>query len=180
MNFAKTDPFVFSDFTSTASENYWSLGNIYHLVSFFDGTTVSSGKSSIGLVKCVRGENKMLSKEVLQSGDLFVDVLDGSWNDVVFWQYDSAQIDVDWEDALAYCSNVTENGLSGFRLPTVVELQSFVFASLYAIPPYVGNGSFWTSTTVHATPTNAYTVDFETGNVSMTGKTGTNFVICVQ
>ena len=106
----------------------------------------------------------------------------------VFWQYDSAQIAVDWEDALAYCSTLVvggggaagSGGLSGFRLPTVVELQSFVFESLYTVPPLVGSGSFWTSTTVHATPANAYTVDFETGNVSMTGKTGTNFVICVK
>jgi len=188
MSYSKPVPLIFDDFTGSVSENYVSVGYWYHTVLMSDGTTLQTEKSSAGLVKCVRGMERFANREIFQSDDIFVDVLDNTVPATVFWQYDSAQIEVDWEDALTYCSTLVVggggasggDGLSGFRLPTVVELQSFAFESLYTVPPLVGSGTFWTSTTVHATPVSAYTVDFATGNVNLTGKTGTNFVICVK
>jgi hypothetical protein len=179
MNYAKSAPLIFDVFTASVSGNYLSGGIVGAMrVSLINGTVTQS--TSFGKVKCVRSEFPYVDKTIFQSGDLFINILDPVVPKTVFWQYDSAQIEVDWEEALSYCSNVSEGGISGFRLPTVVELQSFAFESLYTVPPLVGSGTFWTSTTVHATPVSAYTVDFATGNVSMTGKTGTNFVICVK
>jgi hypothetical protein len=175
MNYEKSSPLIFDVFTDSVSEHY--LVSTMR-VSLTNGTATQS--TSYGKVKCVRSEFSFEDKEIFQSGDLFINILDPAVPKSVFWQYDSSQSAVDWEDALFYCSNITENGMSGFRLPTVTELQFFASESLLAMSPYVGSGSFWTSTTVHATPASAYTVDFETGNVNLTGKTGAGFVICVK
>lgn len=180
MHFAQNSPLTHSDFTSTQSENYWSIGYIYHLISMSDGSTQVSNKTSVGNVKCVRGANQYPESEIISKDDLYVSVLDRSSNTLVFWQYDSTQTAVTWENALNYCENVTENGLDGFRLPTIVELQGFVFESLYNDPKVTDTGSFWTSTTLDSDPANAYIVDFSTGNSNYSSKAGTALVMCVK
>lgn len=98
----------------------------------------------------------------------------------IFWYYDNLKPATTWLSALADCSAISENGLTGLRLPTVNELPSLVNrAELNALIPEL-SGTFWTSTTVHATATEAYTVDFTTGNVTKTDKTNSAFVICIE
>ena len=183
INYFETASLLFDNFTNSEAEDY--LSDRYTMASMNEGTVITTDKSSIGLVKCVRGEELFRDGEVFESGELLVDILDETAGKIIFWQYDSSQTADDWEAALDYCSNFTiggvvGGGLSGFRLPTVVELQYFASKSLSKYPQIIDTGTFWTSTTFNADPTNAYTVDFSNGNVSYVDKTGTAFVMCVK
>ncbi|MGI6394143.1 MAG: DUF1566 domain-containing protein [bacterium] len=182
MNFAKPAPLIFDYFPF--------LSNDYFLISGSEKTTIavwmSTGMSSSALsgkVVCVSDPGGMSPKgsllktdNIFKADNLFINIIDPEIPKTVFWQYDNAQSAVSWEEALGYCSNIEENGVSGFRLPTVTELQFFASKS----SEHIETGVFWTSTTVHATPSNSYTIDFATGNIGMATKTGNNFVICVK
>lgn len=180
MDLGTAAPVILSEFTGTLQQPYFATGNGYHQVSMADGTQSVVLKSGAGYVKCVRGDILFPDSEIIIDGNLFVNILDPVSFNAVFWQYDSSNPALDWENALDYCSGITERGLSGFRLPTYNELLWFLNESVYADPDIISSGTFWTSTTVHADPSKAYSVDFETGNVQTSGKTGSAFVICVK
>lgn len=174
-------PVIRPDFTNTAvSGNYWSAGMGYYLTSMSDGTVAKADKSSSGYVKCVRGEQLFAESEIIIDGNLYADILDPVSFKAVFWQYDDTNPSMNWEDALDHCSNITESGISGFRLPSYNELLWFVNESIYADPDLISSGSFWTSTTVYSIPSEAYSVDFATGSVETAAKTGSAYVICVK
>ncbi|HPS31787.1 MAG TPA: DUF1566 domain-containing protein, partial [bacterium] len=137
-------------------------------------------KSSSGYLKCVRGGQLFAESEIIIDGNIYADILDPVSFKVVFWQYDEMNPSMNWENALDHCANMTENGISGFRLPSYNELLWLVNESVYADPDLISSGEFWASTTVSSVPSEAYIVDFETGNVQTSGKTGSAFVICVK
>lgn len=80
-----------------------------------------------------------------------------------------------WEDAMAYCENLTLAGNANWRLPNFRALQTLVDDTRFqpAMDPVFSGGwdmDYWSSTTVEYTPTNARAVMFENGNSSVGGK----------
>jgi hypothetical protein len=184
MNFAKTPPLMHSDFADTAIDSYWTTD--IALFSMADGTVVNSDPSEYKFVKCVRGEATECigcqRNSIIKEGQLYVDVLDDVTFEIVFWYFDDADTAVNWENALGYCSAVSENGMSNFRLPTVMELHSLVERSSMpaSLIDTLHSDIFWTSTTSHAQNDNAFVVDFSNGDVVLNAKTGSAFVICIK
>jgi hypothetical protein len=90
-----------------------------------------------------------------------------------------------WEAALDNCANKTVSGTAGWRLPSLVELNSVRDATLP--PPYVPalfNGvqlaSYWSATTVASTPDAAWDVRLANGLVSRSSKGSFLLVWCVR
>ncbi|HSW59384.1 MAG TPA: DUF1566 domain-containing protein, partial [bacterium] len=184
MDFAKTAPLIHSDFVNTQSGNYWTVDST---VSLSDGSISGGVPTEDGFVKCVRGDGSGCAGceryNFLEMDKLIVDLVDVDTNEVVFWYFDDLASAVDWEDALDYCSGVTENGLSNFRLPTINELHSLVDRSASnpaALVSSISPDKFWTSTTVHSQNSSGYVVDFSNGFVEHHAKTATAYVICVK
>jgi len=89
-----------------------------------------------------------------------------------------------WDDAKAYCASLVLDGQSGWRLPTVKELQSLVDvrsrqpATDPAIFP--GVGELWASSGIANDPTLAWSVSFEQGQTVPTVVTVKDQVRCVR
>ena len=100
--------------------------------------------------------------------------------------YASSYCTYSWQNALKYCSNLTMDGKSDWRLPNVKELQSIV---KYISPaPTIDTTSFlntksdgyWSATTYASSPTNAWVVTFYDGNVYSNTKSYSYYVRCVR
>jgi hypothetical protein len=96
-----------------------------------------------------------------------------------------------WADATGSCVNKTVGGTVGWRLPSVVELNSvrdpslpapFVPASAFTIggTPGVQLYGYWSATTDAANPPFAWLVVFITGSVSANDKTVNLLAWCVR
>ena len=90
-----------------------------------------------------------------------------------------------WDGALDNCLNRTIAGTSGWRLPSVVELNSLRDSSLP--PPYVPAIfssvqmlNYWTATTVTSAPDAAWDVRLGNGLIGRSGKAGWYLVWCVR
>ena len=90
-----------------------------------------------------------------------------------------------WEDAIDYCEILVYAGYSNWRVPNVNELRSLLhlgstpYAWLNnANTPFSGinSGYYWTSTTRAATPTYAWFVAINNGEVSYLPKDDTRYV----
>ena len=83
-----------------------------------------------------------------------------------------------WQAALQYCRDLTLDGKS-WRLPNRNELQSLMDYTVTAPRinqqafPNASTGNFWTSSTVHGSSSQAWTIDFSTGIAAPNGKGGT-------
>ncbi|MEI6805481.1 MAG: DUF1566 domain-containing protein, partial [Myxococcaceae bacterium] len=87
------------------------------------------------------------------------------------WQQNASETAMNWTDALAYCANQTTGGLSGWRVPNVIELQTLIdFTN--GIAPYVNKvvfpsmpaSQFWSSTPDVGNAGNSWQVYFSSGN----------------
>jgi hypothetical protein len=91
-----------------------------------------------------------------------------------------------WANAVAYCPTLTLAGHSDWRLPTQIELMSIVdlgqsnpsINSTYF--PSTPSNYFWSSSPVAGSPSDAWVVDFFTGNTNDIAVSGTYPVRCVR
>lgn len=87
------------------------------------------------------------------------------------WQQGIVPLDVNWDEATAYCRNLNLQG-GGWRLPTMKELQTIVdyTRSSPAIDADAFPGTpslpFWTSSTTHGRPELRLLVFFGRGNTN--------------
>jgi hypothetical protein len=98
----------------------------------------------------------------------------------LMWQKAAAPADYSWEQALAYCDNLTLAGYSDWRLPTSKELQSIAcygtkthFRGSDYFPDTRMDGYWnghWSSTLFPENPVCAYLVDFKEGKISFSEK----------
>lgn len=90
-----------------------------------------------------------------------------------------------WTEAISYCVNKTVGGTIGWRLPSVIELNSVRDPSLLAgWVPTVFSGvqgkGIWSATTVAGISTQAWLVDFSGGVVVIFNKGTSGWVWCVR
>lgn len=92
-----------------------------------------------------------------------------------------------WSNAKTYCTNLNLNG-SGWRLPTVKELLTLVDVadqnpsidnSMSGFPT-APSGVFWSATPQAGSPSQAWSVDFLTGETAVDGVAGPSRVRCVR
>ena len=92
-----------------------------------------------------------------------------------------------WLTANFYAYDITVGGRDGWRLPTVEELKSLVdrTQSNPALPsghPFtnVQSGFYWSSTTSVDLTSDAFAVNFSSGDMGNGGKSGSLYVWCVR
>jgi uncharacterized 2Fe-2S/4Fe-4S cluster protein (DUF4445 family) len=103
------------------------------------------------------------------------------WQDTLFSEKSSE----DWDDAIAYCEQLSLDGMKKWRLPTFSELLYIVDytrsdPAIQAVFTYVNQGTYWTSVDFSATKSRAWTIDFRTGKTYYSYKTTNHSVRCVK
>lgn len=91
-----------------------------------------------------------------------------------------------WDNANAYCSNLTHGGYNDWRLPSIEELQTIVDKNRYS--PAISSSftnvatsdSYWSSTTYAGNTSYAWFVFFNPGNTYFNAKTNSYYVRCVR
>lgn len=101
------------------------------------------------------------------------------------WQKGDDAIPRNWQDALAYCENLSLDSKTDWRLPNIRELKSIVDVSRYypAIDPALSCqlSSYWSATTVADYPAaNGWIVFFANGDDNWDVKSRGYFVRCVR
>jgi hypothetical protein len=96
----------------------------------------------------------------------------------LYWQPEAPSLTYTWQQAKDYCSSLKLAGISGWRLPSLVELFSLIDDTTSgvnidsaAFPAAQGGGGFWSSSVYAGTPNYAWGVSFSggfTGKVIMT------------
>jgi hypothetical protein len=113
----------------------------------------------------------------------------------LMWQDDSeAKTNKkDWDNAKAYCENLTLGGFSDWRLQNIYELttlldntkfssQSWGHSTIYVIDGIenINSDSYWSSTTYADDTAYAWVVNFGNAGTSNSNKTSTRNVRCVR
>ena len=176
-------------FPNTVASYYWSSTpladgtNYAWNVYFYGGYVDFNDKTNYGYVRAVRsGQSRSLDNLVINGdGTVVTDTNTG-----LMWQQATAPGTYTWQQALAYCDNLTLAGHSDWRLPTWKELQSIVDYSVYN--PSIGAAFFtntvvpnyWSSTTYADSTGGAWYVYFNYGSISLNNKTGNYSVRAVR
>lgn len=104
------------------------------------------------------------------------------------WQKDADDITRTWADANSYCSGLTLGGLTGWRLPELVELQSIMDLSVDTSngapavnPLFTGTKAdvYWTSTPDADSTANAWILNFSTTEDDVADKATPHYTLCV-
>ncbi len=105
----------------------------------------------------------------------------------LMWQDDSAakSVQKDWEDAKAYCQNLTHGGYNDWYLPTISELESL--ADYSKVNPAIKEGFknvassvYWSSSPYVSDSQYAWYVYFNFGNSGYYDKTNEFYVRCAR
>ena len=115
-----------------------------------------------------------------KSGDIVTDSITG-----LEWQDNTIGEEMEWQEAITYCEDLSLGGYSDWRLPNINELRSIVDRDKYnpAIVSAFTNFSssyYWSSTTYEHNSNNAWIVSFYYGNVSYNNKNDSYLVRCVR
>ncbi len=104
----------------------------------------------------------------------------------LIWQKIQSPNTMTWEEALVYSKNLTLSNLTGWRLPSLKELQSLNNKSLTkpsfdkTFFPNCITGNYWSSTTLQNTSAKAWDLNTEYGIVSYNDKTLKENVLVVR
>jgi hypothetical protein len=104
----------------------------------------------------------------------------------LIWQQEDDNTGRTWEQALAYCENLTLDSQADWRLPNIKELESIaddsrVFPAIdTAAFPNTDSSGCWSSTTYAGYTDLAWYVDFYDGNVYIDDKYGSYYARCVR
>ena len=104
----------------------------------------------------------------------------------LMWQREDDNTSRTWENALAYCQNLTLGGHSDWRLPTRRELVSIVDYSVSSpsidstVFPGTNSSVYWSSSTDAYSTYNAWSVYFNGGVVYGNSKGDDFYVRCVR
>jgi hypothetical protein len=175
-------------FTNTAASFYWSSTTDSSYidaacnVDFSNGSLYDGGyKGNSYYVRAVRG--------VQFANASFVDNGNGTVTDRstgLMWQQAAAPGTMTWEQALAYCENLTLAGHTDWRLPNRNELQSIVDftrdnpAINTTFFPGTGVSFYWSSTTCADNTAYAWHVYFCGGLMINGNKSSSSFVRAVR
>ncbi|TGL79173.1 DUF1566 domain-containing protein [Leptospira yasudae] len=192
--------FPSSGFPDSIANYYWSStlrrSNPYYAwgVNYNYGAAGSFVRSNTNNIRCVSGSGGAAQ---VQSDPGDQTIVDSTSN--LVWQKCSAGLSgatcntgtatkPNWATALSYCNTLNLAGRS-WRLPTVKELGSIVdVSSTSAIVaanatyfPNTKNSYYWTSSSYAPSPGNAWTVFFQTGEMTpFSSKSGTAYVRCIS
>ena len=105
----------------------------------------------------------------------------------IYWQdnQESMESSEDWDDAVAYCSNLSLDGMKEWRLPTFKELLSIVdfgrvHPAINKAFEFTNDDTYWSATGFALTSSRAWIIDFRTGE-SYYSYTSTNHTVrCVK
>ncbi|MCG6167179.1 DUF1566 domain-containing protein [Leptospira sp. FAT2] len=186
-------------FPDSIANYYWSStlrrSNPFYAwgVNFNYGASGSFVRSNTNNIRCVSGSggsNQTLSDPGDQT------IVDSTSN--LIWQKCSAGLSgntcatgtatkPNWSTALSYCNSLSGGGRI-WRLPTAKELSSIVdisstsntLAASSVYFPNTKNSYYWTSSSYAPSASNAWTVFFQTGEMTpFSSKSGTAYVRCV-
>ena len=187
VNYARHDPAVDTAFFSSLSDEYWSStpfaaasSGAWALV-FTDGDDQLPVKSSSEYVRCVRGDSSFVHNFQDNGDQTVTDQGTG-----LMWENDSSvnTQTMTWEEALAYCENLTLGGYSDWRLPNIQELRSIVDYTRHdpAIDPLFLSQSdwYWSSTSQPPFPSWAWVTYFARGSCYQDLKSGSHYARCVR
>ena len=103
----------------------------------------------------------------------------------LIWQREDDGIKRNWEDAKRYCSNLSLDGYSDWRLPTMEEL--YYLGDMTKVKPAIDtnyfsvkNSWYWSSTTYKNDSSNAWHVHFEGGYDFWGNKSNKYLALCVR
>ncbi len=147
-----------------SSTNYGSAFTAWQVYFYNFGFTSTTPKSNQGYAVAVRGP-KSDDPVLADNGETVTDIKTG-----LMWFKASQRAD-DWESAIKYCETLSAAGHDDWRLPNRNELQSLIDYSKSkpaidkVLFPDTNSASYWSSTTQAFLTTNAWLVDFTSGNV---------------
>ena len=179
-------PSIDTTYFPDAEERYWSSTTYVHdsseawEVALNYGGAFHYGKSYNYYARCVRGQE-------LSFGN-FTDNGDGSVTDnntgLIWQQGEDGQ--KTWEDAIAYCEDLSLAGHTDWRLPNIKELESITDDTLYnpAIDtnffPDAIASHYYSSTTFASSSSYALDVVFDRGYLDADNKADDDRVRCVR
>ena len=88
-----------------------------------------------------------------------------------------------WQNALAYCENLSYAGYTDWRLPNIDELKTLIDDTIYSPAstfPGMLSEYFWSSSSHAHYTTPAWRVDFSYGYVNYSSKANTYCARCVR
>ncbi|MFC1856590.1 DUF1566 domain-containing protein [Thermodesulfobacteriota bacterium] len=127
IDYKQSNPAIDEDFFPNTSGSYYysnttEIGNPSNawVVDFNSGYFFTWSKESQWYARAVRGEqSEPLNNFILNGNGTVTDTKSG-----LMWQQATAPGTYTWEQALAYCENLTFGGYTDWRLPTTKELLS--------------------------------------------------------
>ncbi len=174
-------------FQNTMLSYYWASGDADNnangvlAVNFIYGQDNTSNLSDqYYYVRAVRGHQQTVSLTDNMDGTITDD------NSGLMWDKRSSASNMTWEEALAWCEDLSLAGYEDWRMPTVKELKSLVDdnadGQMIDINyfPDTTSSYYWSSTTHAYYPDNAWLVGFSYGNNGYGNKTGRYYVRAVR
>ncbi len=190
-------PSIGPAFSGAQSTNYWtatptaSETMLAWTVKFDFGEVIPLLMDTKLPVRCVRGESKVLNvggvglrkAGPLQAG---TDTVQDTAT-MLEWQRRDDGAKRGWQEALSYCAGLSLDGLSGWHLPNISELEGIVqYDALHdgvAIDPAFQDPKgdlYWTSSQNEGSPSLSWSITFNLGAVDGVTVTGLGYSRCVR
>lgn len=172
--FPRTEPSAYwtSDTDANFPDDAWR-------VNFVNGSLFSTYKSEACHARAVRGGKSGIPETPVINGDGTVTYTEAG----LMWQQERSETPITWEEALAYCRNLSLAGHEDWRLPNINELHwlaDYTSKDLLAGFPGAVPSGYWSSTTDAHYPNNAWYADFSSGYVITSRKSDKYHVYAVR